>query len=456
MQISPPVGDSLAAGLAMRARPTSVRYRVLAFLFTLASLTYLDRLAISAAMPFIVQEFSLSPVRRGYIFSAFTLTYALFEIPTGWMGDRFGTRRTLTRIVLWWSAFTALTSAAVGFWSLLVIRLMFGAGEAGAIPNSASTVSRWFPASQRGRAMGGVCIGHALGAAATPPLVFLLIGWQGWRRTFIEFGVLGVAWCVAWYWWFRDTPEEHPSTNEAETELIHAGGGAAASERSHAIPWRTFLRSRNIFFLCAMYFAYGYSLYFYITWLPTYLLEARGFTLASAGFFSALPWLFGAAAFLTGGWLTDYLVTRTGNKRIARCGVGAFGLSMSALMLVLVGWTENSVAAALFIALALFFQFLTTPSVWATCLDIGRHRAGVVSGTTNTFGNLAGTLAPIVFGYILEGLNTKDPNSWTKGFYVAAAFLAIGVVMWFFIDPRKPLDENAAAPAITEADAPVV
>jgi len=153
-----------------------------------------------------------------------------------------------------------------------------------------------------------------------------------------------------------------------------------------------------------------------------------------------LPWLFGAAAFLCGGWLTDYLVTRTGNKKIARCGVGAFGLSMSALMLVLVGLTENSIAAALFIALALFFQFLTTPAVWATCLDIGRHRAGVVSGTTNTFGNLAGTLAPVVFGYILQNL-----NSWTLGFYVAAGFLLIGVVMWFFIDPRKPLDAETPA-----------
>jgi sugar phosphate permease len=454
MQMNPPATDAFAAGLSARA--TGVRYKVLAFLFTLAALTYLDRVAIAAAMPFIEKEFGFSPVQRGYIFSAFTLTYALFEIPTGWMGDRFGTRRTLTRIVIWWSAFTALTSVAVGFWSLFVTRLMFGAGEAGAIPNSASTVSRWFPASQRGRAMGGVCIGHALGAAATPALVWLLIDWQGWRWTFIEFGVLGVAWCLAWYWWFRDTPEEHPSANEAEAALIHAGGGAAHA-RSHAIPWRTFLRSRNIFFLCAMYFAYGYSLYFYITWLPTYLLEARGFTLARAGLFSALPWLFGAVAFLCGGWLTDYLVTRTGNKRIARCGVGAFGLSMSALMLIFVGLTGNAVAAALFIALALFFQFLTTPSVWATCLDIGRHRAGVVSGTTNTFGNLAGTLAPIVFGYILQGLNTKDPASWTRGFYVAAGFLCVGVVMWFFIDPRNPLEDDAAvAPPITEAAAPVV
>jgi nitrate/nitrite transporter NarK len=185
-----------------------------------------------------------------------------------------------------------------------------------------------------------------------------------------------------------------------------------------------------------MYFAYGYSLYFYITWLPTYLLKARAFNTASAGFFSALPWLFGAFAFLCGGWISDRLVLK-GHRRLARSGLGAFGLTMSALMLVFVARAENRVVAALLISVALYFQFLTTPAVWATCLDIGRHRAGVVTGTTNMFGNLAGTLAPIVFGYVLQRW-----GSWTLPFYVAAAFLAVGVVMWMFIDPRKPLEDT--------------
>ena len=416
------------------AHPTRARYKVLGLLFALAAITYLDRLCISVAMPVISQEFGLDEVQVGFIFSAFTLTYALFEIPSGWYGDRFGTRKSLTRIVLWWSAFTILTGATVGFYSLLVVRLLFGAGEAGAIPNSASTVTHWFPASQRGRAMGTVCIGHTVGAAITPPLVLWLVYAQGWRLTFVLFGAVGFIWCLVWYKWFRDKPEEHPSANAEEVKLIR-GGLPVHQGHSHKIPWRVFLRSKNIFFLCAMYFAYGYSLYFYITWLPTYLLQARGFTMTSAGLFSALPWVFGVVAFLCGGTLTDWLATRTGNKKIARCGVGVFGLAMSAAMLVMVAVTENAVAAALFIALALFFQFLTTPSVWATCMDIGGHRAGVVSGTTNTFGNLAGTLAPIVFGYILQTL-----NSWTLGFYVAAGFLLVGVVMWLFIDPRRPLD----------------
>jgi MFS transporter, ACS family, glucarate transporter len=435
MQATKIQAETLALPSVMAATPTRARYKVLGLLFALAALTYLDRLCISVAAPAIIQEFQFTPVQMGYIFSAFTFAYALFEIPSGWFGDYFGTRKALTRIVLWWSSFTMLTAATVGFKSLFLVRLLFGAGEAGAIPNSASTVSRWFPAAQRGRAMATVCIGHALGAAATPPIVFMLVELQGWRLTFIEFGALGFVWCLGWYWWYRDAPEKHPSVNEAEIQIIREGLPVLQGH-SHKIPWRAFVKSKNIFFLCAMYFAYGYSLYFYITWLPTYLLKARGFTTAGAGFFSALPWIFGAAAFLCGGWITDYLVMR-GRRKLARCGLGAFGLTMSALMLILVALAENPIVAGLLIAVALYFQFLTTPAVWATCLDIGRHRSGVVAGTTNMFGNLAGTLAPIVFGYVLERW-----GSWTIPFYVAAAFLAVGVVMWLFIDPNHSLEEE--------------
>jgi MFS family permease len=438
MQATNPTGAAAVAAVEAvpGMLPSTARYRVLGLLFALASLTYLDRLCISVAAPAITQEFNFTPVQMGYIFSAFTFAYALFEIPSGWFGDRFGTRKALTRIVAWWSAFTMLTAATAGFKSLFAVRLLFGAGEAGAIPNSASTVSRWFPAAQRGRAMSGVCIGHALGAAATPPIIFKLVELQGWRWPFVEFGALGLIWCVVWYWWFRDTPEEHPRANADEVRLIAVGRAAPA--HSHKVPWRVFLRSRNIFFLCAMYFAYGYSLYFYITWLPTYLLKARGFTTASAGFYSALPWIFGAFAFVCGGWITDKLVA-VGRHKLARCGLGAFGLTMSAVMLVCVALTPNAVLAAWLIAVALYFQFLTTPAVWATCLDIGRSRAGVVSGTTNMFGNFAGTLAPIVFGYVLQRW-----GSWTIPFYVAAAFLAAGVILWLFIDPRRPLEEAPA------------
>ncbi|HEX8338535.1 MAG TPA: MFS transporter, partial [Pyrinomonadaceae bacterium] len=242
MQVGETQTRALTLESAAAGAPTRARYKVLGLLVALAALTYLDRLCISVAGPAIMQEFNFSPIQMGYIYSAFTFTYALFEVPSGWFGDRFGTRKALTRIVLWWSAFTMLTGAAVGFASLFVIRLLFGAGEAGAIPNSASTVSRWFPASQRGRAMGAVCIGHALGATVTPFLIFWLIDLQGgWRLPFVECGLIGVVWCVVWYRWFRDTPEEHPSANVAEVGLIRAGA-PAEGKQSHAVPWRVFLR----------------------------------------------------------------------------------------------------------------------------------------------------------------------------------------------------------------------
>jgi len=191
------------------SKPTTARFKVLGFIFSLSVITYLDRLCISAAAPSIVAEFHLSPSQMGYVFSAFTLAYAVFEIPSGWLGDYIGTRKALTRIVLWWSVFTALTGATTGLISLITIRTLFGAGEAGAVPNVARTVSRWFPQTQQGRALSASFVGLATGATISTPLVFMLMKVQGWRWTFVEFGAVGVVWSVTWYKWFRDRPEEH-------------------------------------------------------------------------------------------------------------------------------------------------------------------------------------------------------------------------------------------------------
>jgi MFS transporter, ACS family, glucarate transporter len=421
------------------AAPSNARYKVLGLLVVLAAITYLDRLCISAAAPAIMREFDFSPTEMGYIFSAFTFAYAVFEIPSGYLGDWLGTRKALTRIVLWWSAFTVLTAATFGFWSLFVVRLLFGAGEAGAIPNSAGTVSRWFPASQRGRAMAAVCIGHAIGASATVPLVLKLIEHQGWRWPFVEFGLIGALWCIVWYWWFRDLPEEHPAANKAEVELIRRGQQPQSSSHKLDVPWLRLFSQRNLLFICAMYFAYGYAMYFYINWLPTYLLKARGFSNEYTGYFSALPWLFGAVAFVIGGWATDWIVERTGSRRLARRGLGITGLTLSAASLLVVARTENNVLAALLIAFALFFQFLTTPSCWAVCMDTGRRISGVVAGAMNTTGNLAGTIAGVAFGYIVERF-----GSWEPAFYVAAGSLLCGALLWLLIDPERPLLEDAS------------
>src|SRR5215470_2524896 len=418
--------------------PSFARFRVLGLLFGMSVIMYLDRLCISAAAPSITAEFHLSPSQMGYVFSAFTLAYALFEIPSGWLGDYIGTRKALARIVLWWSIFTALTGAATGFISLILVRTLFGAGEAGAYPNMARTVSRWFPSTQQGRALSASFVGLSLGAAISAPLVFLLIQAQGWRWPFVEFGAVGALWCVIWYAWFRDRPEQHPAVNPAELKLIRSDQADASGRgHTHQVPWAILFRSANLRWICAMYFAYGYALYFYITWLPTYLLKARGFSQSRAGFFSALPWALSVPAYWFGGWATDWISARTGSLRLGRCGVGAVGFAASAMVLVLVAITGNRVVAATLLAVALFCQMLTASAAWSACLDVGRRNAGVVTGFMNTVGNLGGALAPLVVGYAVERL-----GSWELPFYVTAGLLAIGTAFWLLIDPRVSVIER--------------
>jgi MFS transporter, ACS family, glucarate transporter len=412
-------------------RPTNARRTLLALIFTLAFITYLDRLCISAAMPAIGAEFNLSPDQKAWVFSAFTIAYAVFEIPSGWLGDRFGPRLALTRIVLGWSAFTMLTGAVTGLWSLLAVRFLFGAGEAGAFPNIARTVAQWFPAREQGRAMSVSFIGLALGSAATAPVVFTLLEHQHWRWTFVEFGLLGLLWCFVWHRWFRDRPEDHRGVNEAELQWIRADQPPPPA--SH-VSWARMFASPNMLFICLQYFAYAYGLYFYINWLPTYLIEALGFDRGAAKWLAALPWLLCVPALMLGGWLTDYLARRTGSLKLARCGLGAAGYAASGLTLLLAARIQDRRLAAVVIAVAFCFQTLVVSSAWAVCLDVGRRYAGVVTGFMNTVGNLGGALSPLVVGYAV-----KVSGSWKPPFYVMAFVFGMGAAVWLLVDPNRAL-----------------
>ncbi|MFL6278208.1 MAG: MFS transporter [Blastocatellia bacterium] len=426
---------------ATAARPTQARFKVLGLLFALTIITYTDRVCIGAAAPAITETFHLSPSAMGYIFSAFTLAYALFEIPSGWLGDYFGTRKALARIVIWWSVFTALTSVSAGFASLLLVRFLFGVGEAGAFPNIARSISCWFPSSHQGRALSITFIGSYLGAAATTPLVFQLVAWQGWRWPFVEFGAVGIIWALIWYRWFCDRPEEHAAVNAEELRFIRSDQvDAAQLGHVRGVPWRVLLRSANLLFICGMYFSYGYALYFYLTWLPTYLLKARGFSPAYAGLFSALPFLAGAGGVWLGGLLTDYLSRRTGSLKIGRCLLGGFGFLSSGVALVAVALSEDRIVAASLITVACFCQMLSSPPAWSTCLDVGRRNAGVVTGFMNMTGNIGGTIAPVVVGYAVEKL-----ASWTIPFYITAGVLVWGVIMWALVNPYRSVIEPTSA-----------
>jgi MFS family permease len=365
----------------------------------------------------------------GWVFSAFTLAYSLFEVPSGWLGDVIGPRRVLTRIVLWWSAFTALTGAAQGLWSLVTIRFLFGAGEAGAFPNAVRSFASWFPVRERGLANGVLFFGSRLGGAIAAPFVLLLVRAWGWRASFLSFAALGVVWAIAWFRWYRDNPADHPGVNAAELDWIRQDG----SQPSHAAraPWRQLLASSNLRAICAMYFAFGYGLYFYFTWLPTYLVKELRFSLLASGVFSSLPFVLAGLANLAGGWTTDRLA-RSHGLRHARSSLGAVSFALSAaftLGSVLVG---PPVAKAVLLALALAAADFALGACWAVCLDVGAAHAGVVTGAMNTFGNLGGLVGPLMVGYMVDRW-----HSWTFPFYITAAVYAAGAVSWLLVNPHR-------------------
>jgi MFS family permease len=417
--------------------PTRARYRLLAFTLAMMAIAYLDRVCISTAAPAIKQDLGLSDAQMGYVFSAFTLAYALFEVPSGWLADRYGARWMLTRIVVWWSALTAATGFATGFLSLVTLRLLFGMGEAGALPSTARAFARWLPPRERGRSFGFTIMAAALGGALTQPVVVFLLERMSWRLAFPIFGTVGLVWAAAWFWWFRDDPRQHSAVNEAELRLI--GSGAPAT---HApVPWGALLRHRGMVVLCLMYFCAIYGWYFYITWLPTYLLRARGFDLQAVGWFAALPLLGIALGCLVGGWLSDALARRFG-PRTGRRTPGVLGLPLAALAILGAVSAADARAAAGLLAAAAGLAALGVAPAWAVCLEIGGRNAGVVSGAMNTFGNLGGVASPLVVGWCLEAWGSWSAPLWT----VAALYLG-AAACWLAIDPESPVPELVAAEA---------
>jgi len=412
--------------------PTRARHGVLGFTLVLTAIAYLDRVCISTAAPGMKAELGISDIEMGYVFSAFTLAYAVFEVPSGWFADRFGARVTLTRIVLWWSAMTAATGLVGGFASLLAVRFLFGVGEAGAFPSMARAYSRWLPAGERGRAFGLALMTAALGGAATQPLVVAMLTTVHWRHTFMLFGLVGVVWATAWAWWFRDDPRAHRGVNAAELEII----GQDPPERHHRVPWKLLLRSRSLMALCGTHLFAIYGWYFYITWLPTYLLRARGFDLQQVGWLAALPLVAIAAGVLVGGWTSDALARRW-NTRVGRRVPGLIGLPFAALAIVGAIATPTPTVAALLLAAAAGLGALGVSPSWAACLEIGGRHSGVVSGAMNTFGNLGGTLCPVVVGWCLQRW-----DSWNVSLYSVAACYLIAALCWLAIDPTRRIAER--------------
>jgi len=404
------------------------RFKLLRLTFALSIVTYIDRVCISTAAGSITRELHLTTAQMGWVFSAFTLAYAVFEIPSGRLGDTIGPRTVLTRIVLWWSAFTIATGLVWNYASILIARFLFGAGEAGAFPNMSRSLSRWFPERERGMAHGVMFMGSRLGGAITPLVVTPILAYAGWRTSFWIFGFIGVVWCVFWRRWFRDDPAQHPDVNSAELALIQ---GEHDPESHAAFPLSS-LFQLQVLWISLMYFCYGYSLYFYLTWLPTYLKQVRGFSDSQTSMVHTFVLLTAAAASILGGRLTDVLVKRYG-LRIGR-SIGVVALPLSGLALAAAALSPSNVTAAVLLAVAAGSGDLCLSTCWAICHDVGRNAAGTVTGCMNTLANIGGALSPLVVGYTVQWW-----GSWATPLLIAAGVSILGGLLTLLIDPKKPL-----------------
>jgi MFS family permease len=416
-----------------------VRYKVVGVAATLAALTYLDRVCISVLAPAITKEFSLTQVQMSWVFSAFTISYAIFEIPTAWWSDKIGSRRVLARIVAWWSTFTMATAAAFNYTSMLVLRFLFGIGEAGAWPNAARVFSRWMPARERGVVQGVFFAGAHLSGALTPAIVIWMTTFLSWRQVFLVCGSIGFLWAAGWYWWFRDEPGEHPSITPAERDMILRERNLPAHEKHDARSFAAVFRNPSSWGLCLMYMANTYGFYFFITWLPTYLEDVRGFDRAEVAVYAGLPLGLSVAADIFGGVITDRLVKRFGT-RVGRCAVGFAGYAIAAVTMMVAAGSDEARTSAILIAVAGAASMFTLAPSWACCIDIGEHRAGVLGAVMNTSGNIAGALSPLVLAYLVRAY-----SNWALPLYVLAGFYFVAAICWLLIRPDKPISKMMAA-----------
>ncbi len=415
----------------------------------IVALTYLDRLNLSIAGKFIQDEFFFDTQTMGWVLSAFVLGYALFQVPGGWLGDRFGPRGVLTLAIVWWSVFTAATGFAPRLplakwfgmaWSFVIVRFVIGVGEAAALPNANKIVAFWM--SHTRRAVGNALFlsGLGLGGALTPPLIAWIVGRWGWRASFYSCGVAGAALALAWHFYARSRPEEHPRVNDLELEIIRGArpGGwpleSAEPRRAQGPPWKKLLSSRSSWALMLSYFCEGYPNYIFYTWFFIYLVRVRGMTVGEGSVWGAAPFLAVLLLAPLGGWLSDFAVARFGRRRGRQCAVW-LGMTASALLLAAGAHTGNSPLAVVLLAAAMGFNIFATSTWWAVCVDLTRSFSGSLSAMMNTWGNLGGWLSPVLTAYI------ATRRGWAAALDFAALVSLAGGILWFFVDADENLED---------------
>ncbi|MBJ6123438.1 MFS transporter [Sphingomonas mollis] len=410
------------------------RHGVIALLAALSIITFIDRMAIAVTGPAIQRDLGITPDQWGWVLGAYVIAYAVFEIPSGALGDAHGYRKELTRITIWWSFFTAATALCRNFWQLTAARFLFGLGAAGAYPNMSGVLYRWLPARERARGQGVIWAASRFGGALAPLLLVPLQATLGWRATFAILGLIGLTWAIAWRSRFHDRPADHPGIGADEVADIggdEAGGHAGT-------PWRRLLGLPQLWLIALAYCFYAFGSWFFFNWFPTWLVKGAGFSVAEMGLYGSIPFLLGVVANLAGGVLCDRLAARIGIRNAYRL-IASSCLTITAVLLVMLSLASGKLAIVVLAGAAFAVMDLMLPAAWAMCMAIGGRYGGTASGVMNTAGNLGGFVCTVAIGYIIAG--TGDYSLPLQG---VALMVLISAGLFGVIDCTKGLDHKPA------------
>jgi MFS family permease len=409
------------------------RYQVLAVLSILSMITFLDRIALSSASGSIMSDLHLSTVQWGWILGVFTLAYGLFEVPTGWLGDKIGGKKVLIRVVIWWSFFTVLTGFSTGFLMLLIVRTLFGIGEAGAYPNTSIVLSKYFPVIERGRAQAIIWGASRIGAALTPFVVLPLQQRYSWHIPFYILGAAGIVWAIFWYFWHQEEPTQVKGIDPKELEYILANRDLPIVLEENKKSYWTIFESRNIWYLLGMYICYAIGAYFFQSWFHTYLEKGRLIPKEQLIWASSIPYLLAGLGCLSGGWLSDKAVLKYG-KKWGRRIVPMIGLFVSGLCMIGASLVTDNTIAIIALGIGMAFMDVTAPVAWAVAMDLGGLKSGSVSGSMNAAGLTAAYLSTVLFGYLATAY----------GYYLPVLLIGVivlcGAFIWLKIDATKTLE----------------
>ena len=426
------------------SRQSRIRWLLLFSIFVMGAITYLDRVNISISGHWLAEEYHFTNEQLGLVFGAFPLGYALFQVPAGWLADRFGARRALTGGALWWGVFTVLTALVpagtrTALLCFLTVRFVLGAGEAVIYPSSNRFVANWIPTSERGLANGLIFASVGGGAAITPPLIAAIMVRYGWRMSFWVCAAIG---CVAGLLWFllaRDDPRQHPGVSPSEWEYIRAGLNGRASERKCMLGWSSVLTSKAVVATTLSYFCYGYAAFIFFSWFFIYLVQVRGVNLKLSAFYGMLPFAAMAVCSPLGGIMVDFVSRRWGRRK-GRCGVAEVGMGLAAVFIALGSDAHGAGTATVVLAGGVGALYLAQSSFWTVTADIAGPSAGTVSGLVNmgaqTGSILTAVLTPRIAGHF----------GWTASFLTASILCALGAATWFLVDPERVLLPEKSQP----------